>query len=179
MPEQGGMQGATSGRTSALAMSTLAFTVCFAVWTIFSIIGVQIKKDLGLTDTQFGLLVGTPILTGSLIRLILGIWADQHGGRVVYTGVMVAAAVATWLLTYAYDYPTFLIAALGSASPAAPSPSASPMSRAGTRPIARARRSASSAPAMSGRRSPSSSRPSSWWHGAGRAWPRSGPGRCW
>ncbi len=103
----------TADRTTALGMSTLAFTVCFAVWTIFSIIGVQIKKDLGLTDTQFGLLVGTPILTGSLIRLILGIWSDQHGGRVVYVGVMAAAAAATWLLTYAYDYPTFLLAALG------------------------------------------------------------------
>ncbi len=101
------------GRGVALGMSTLAFTVCFAVWTIFSIIGIQIKKDLGLTDTQFGLLVGTPILTGSLIRLILGIWADQYGGRVVYIGVMIAAAVATWLLTFAYDYPTFLLAALG------------------------------------------------------------------
>jgi NNP family nitrate/nitrite transporter-like MFS transporter len=101
------------GRGVALSMSTLAFTVCFAVWTIFSIIGIQIKKDLGLTDTQFGLLVGTPILTGSLIRLILGIWADQYGGRVVYVCVMLAAAVATWLLTFAYDYPTFLLAALG------------------------------------------------------------------
>jgi NNP family nitrate/nitrite transporter-like MFS transporter len=100
-------------RTMALGMSTLAFTVCFAVWTIFSIIGIQIKKDLGLTDTQFGLLVGTPILTGSLIRLILGIWADQYGGRIVYVGVMIAAAAATRLLTYAYDYPTFLLAALG------------------------------------------------------------------
>jgi MFS transporter, NNP family, nitrate/nitrite transporter len=97
----------------ALGMSTLAFTVCFAVWTIFSIIGIQIKRDLGLSDTQFGLLVGTPILTGSLVRLILGIWADQYGGRIVYVGVMVAAAVATWLLTFAYDYPTFLLAALG------------------------------------------------------------------
>src|SRR6185295_12428995 len=96
----------------ALWLSTISFTVCFAVWTIFSIIGVQIKKDLGLTDTQFGLLVGTPILTGSLIRLILGIWADQYGGRIVYVGVMIAAAVATRLLTYAYDYPTFLLAAL-------------------------------------------------------------------
>ena len=101
------------GRGAALGMSTLAFTVCFAVWTIFSIIGIQIKKDLGLTDTQFGLLVGTPILTGSLIRLILGIWADQYGGRVVYVGVMLAAAVAPGLLTFAYDYPTFLLAALG------------------------------------------------------------------
>jgi MFS transporter, NNP family, nitrate/nitrite transporter len=78
-----------------------------------SIIGVQIKTDLGLSDTQFGLLVGTPILTGSLIRLALGIWADQHGGRVVFAGVMLTAAAATWLLTFAHDYPTFLLAALG------------------------------------------------------------------
>src|SRR5262247_2062315 len=97
----------------ALWLSTIAFTVCFAVWTIFSIIGVQIKTDLGLTDTQFGLLVGTPILTGSLIRLMLGVWTEQYGGRVVYVGVMIAAAIATFLLTYAYDYPTFLLAALG------------------------------------------------------------------
>src|SRR5262245_53897170 len=107
------MGAARGERTSALAMSTLAFTVCFAVWTIFSIIGIQIKKEFALSDTQFGLLVGTPILTGSLIRLILGIWADRYGGRVVYAGVMVAAAVATWLLTFAYDYSTFLLAALG------------------------------------------------------------------
>jgi MFS transporter, NNP family, nitrate/nitrite transporter len=116
-PEGGEMSTTTMaerGRADrALAMSTVAFTVCFAVWTIFSIIGVQIKKDLGLSDTQFGLLVGTPILTGSLIRLVLGIWTDQYGGRLVYVAVMTAAAVATWLLTYAYDYPTFLLAALG------------------------------------------------------------------
>ena len=55
---------ASQGR--ALWMSTLAFTVCFAVWTIFSIIGVRIKDELGLSETEFGLLVGTPILTGSL-----------------------------------------------------------------------------------------------------------------
>ena len=101
------------GQRSALWMSTIAFTVCFAVWTIFSIIGIQIKKDLGLNETQFGLLVGTPILTGSLTRPILGVWTDQYGGRPVYTAVMLSAAVATWLLTYAYDYPTFLLAALG------------------------------------------------------------------
>ncbi len=100
-------------RTRALTMSTVAFTVCFAVWTIFAIIGVQIKKDLGLTDTQFGLLAGTPILTGSLSRLFLGIWTDQYGGRIVYVAVMASAAVATFLLTYADSYPLFLLAALG------------------------------------------------------------------
>jgi len=102
-----------SDQSRALWLSTIAFTVCFAVWTIFAIIGIQIKKDLDLSDTQFGLLVGTPILTGSLIRLMLGIWADQYGGRVVYTLTMLSAAVMTGLLTFAYDYPTFLLAALG------------------------------------------------------------------
>ncbi len=102
-----------SDQSRALWLSTIAFTVCFAVWTIFAIIGIQIKDDLKLSDTEFGLLVGTPILTGSLIRLMLGIWSDQYGGRIVYTLTMLSAAVMTALLIYAYSYPTFLLAALG------------------------------------------------------------------
>lgn len=97
----------------ALTMSTIAFTVCFAVWTIFSIIGVRIKQELGLNETEFGLLVGTPILTGSLVRMVLGIWTDRYGGRLVYTATMLAAAVATFLLAYAHTYEQMLIAALG------------------------------------------------------------------
>lgn len=100
-------------RTTALSLSTISFTICFAVWTIFSIIGIQIKQELGLNESQFGLLIGTPILTGSLIRLVLGIWADQYGGRPVLSLVMISAAVATALLTFAYDYETYLLAALG------------------------------------------------------------------
>ncbi len=96
----------------AMWLSTFAFTVCFAVWTIFSIIGIQIKQDLGLNETAFGLLIATPILTGSLTRLFLGIWADQYGGRLVLTLVMLAAAAATWLLTWAHTYTQFIVAAL-------------------------------------------------------------------
>ncbi len=108
------LEGVTSQQQNKiLGMSTLAFTVCFAVWTIFSIIGVQIKEDLGLSDTQFGLLVGTPILTGSLSRIFLGIWTDQYGGRIVYMVTMLAAAVATFLLSYATTYEMMLLAALG------------------------------------------------------------------
>jgi NNP family nitrate/nitrite transporter-like MFS transporter len=105
----------TPGTTPAraLAMSTIAFTVCFAAWTIFSIIGVRIKDELGLSETQFGLLVGTPILTGSLVRMMLGIWTDRYGGRLVYTATMLAAAAATFLLSYAHTYAQVLVAALG------------------------------------------------------------------
>ena len=100
-------------RRQMLTTSTIAFTACFAVWTIFSIIGVQIQQDLGLSDTEFGILVGTPILTGSLSRLILGIWADQYGGRIVNTILMLAAAAATFMLSWADSYYEFLVAALG------------------------------------------------------------------
>lgn len=102
-----------NGQTRALIVSTLAFTICFAVWTIFSIIGIRIQEKLGLNETEFGLLVGTPILTGSLSRIFLGIWTDRYGGRLLYVLVMLAAAGATWLLTYAETYPQFLLAALG------------------------------------------------------------------
>jgi NNP family nitrate/nitrite transporter-like MFS transporter len=103
----------TASPIRALSMSTIAFTVCFAVWTIFSIIGVKIKADLGLTETQFGLLIGMPILTGSLVRILLGIWTDRLGGRLVYTATMLSAAVATFLLAFATTYAQMLIAALG------------------------------------------------------------------
>ena len=97
----------------ALGMSTLAFATCFAVWTIFSIIGVRLQDELGLNDTQFGLLVGTPILTGSISRIFLGIWTDQYGGRVIFPVVMIFAAVATYLLSNVNSYGVMLVAALG------------------------------------------------------------------
>ena len=100
-------------QTKALSASTVAFTACFAVWTIFSIIGLQIRTDLGLNDTQFGLLVATPILTGSISRIFFGIWADQYGGRIVYVTVMIAAAFATFLLSNTDTYILMLLAALG------------------------------------------------------------------
>ena len=98
---------------NALGLSTFAFTMCFAVWTLFAIIGIEIKDELGLSETQFGLLVGTPILTGSLVRILLGVWTDQYGGRIVLPLTMLASAASTYLLTFATTYPMMLLAALG------------------------------------------------------------------
>ena len=97
----------------ALGLSTLAFTVCFAVWTIFSIIGVKIKQELGLNETQFGLLVATPVLTGSISRIFLGVWTDQFGGRIMLPLQMLITSISVWLLASVHSYPVFLMAALG------------------------------------------------------------------
>ena len=100
-------------RHKALGLSTFAFTVCFAVWTIFSIVGVKIQEDLGLSETEFGVLVATPVLTGSISRIFLGVWTEQYGGRLVFTVQMLATAVACWLLSSVQTYEVFLVAALG------------------------------------------------------------------
>ncbi|ARO29860.1 nitrate/nitrite ABC transporter permease NarK-like protein [Rhizobium sp. NXC14] len=97
----------------ALWISTVAFTLCFAVWTIFAIIGIRIKQELNLNEAEFGLLIGTPVLTGSIVRIVLGIWTGRYGGRLVYTLTMLAAALATFLLSYAHTYTQMLIAGLG------------------------------------------------------------------
>jgi MFS transporter, NNP family, nitrate/nitrite transporter len=101
-------------RTRILVVTTLAYIGCFAVWTIFAIIGVEIQRQYGLTDTEFGLLVGMPFLSGSLMRVVLGVWADRHGGRRLFLGVMIVAAVATWFVADAASFPALLAAGLGS-----------------------------------------------------------------
>ena len=91
----------TGKRVSVLTMNTLAFTVNFAIWTMFSIIGIRIKGELGLNETEFGLLIATPILTGSLVRLPLGVLTDRYGGRIVFLVQMLVVAIPTYGLAFA------------------------------------------------------------------------------
>jgi NNP family nitrate/nitrite transporter-like MFS transporter len=97
---------------SVLIVSTLALTVCFMVWMMFGVIGIPLKKTLGLNATEFGLLTATPVLTGSLIRVPLGIWTDKYGGRIVMTLLMAATVPAIWLMSYATAYWHFLVIGL-------------------------------------------------------------------
>jgi NNP family nitrate/nitrite transporter-like MFS transporter len=93
---------------SVLVVSTLAFTVCFMVWMMFGVIGIPLKKSLGLSATEFGLLTAMPVLTGSLVRVPLGIWTDRYGGRIVMTVLMALTVPAIWAMAYATEYWHFL-----------------------------------------------------------------------
>ena len=108
---------ATSGperrkQYSVLTMNTLAFTVNFAVWTMFSVLGIKIKEELALNETEFGLLVATPILTGSLVRLPLGVLTDRYGGRIVFFLQMIVVAIPCYGLAFADQYWQYLIIGL-------------------------------------------------------------------
>ena len=97
---------------SVLIVSTLAFTVCFMVWMMFGVIGIPLKKTLNLNATEFGLLTATPVLTGSLVRVPLGIWTDRYGGRIVMAILMAATVPAIWLMSYATQFWHFIVIGL-------------------------------------------------------------------
>ena len=89
---------------SILATSTLSFTVCFMIWMMLAVVGIPVKQQLGLSETEFGILAATPVLSGSLIRVPLGIWTDRYGGRIVLFLLMVACVPAIFLMQYASSF---------------------------------------------------------------------------
>ncbi len=99
-------------RISVLVVSTLAFTVCFMVWMMFGVIGIPIKKTLNLSATEFGVLTAMPVLTGSLIRVPLGMWTDRYGGRIVLFWLMLVCVIPIWLIGYATAYWQYLVLGL-------------------------------------------------------------------
>ncbi|MDO9281349.1 MAG: nitrate/nitrite transporter [Methylotenera sp.] len=97
---------------SVVIASTLAFTVCFMIWMMFAVIGIPIKETLGLNETQFGILIATPVLTGSLIRLPLGMWTDRFGGRIVFFILMLSTIIPIYLISKCTEYWQFLVTGL-------------------------------------------------------------------
>jgi NNP family nitrate/nitrite transporter-like MFS transporter len=98
-----------------LAINTLAFTVCFAVWMMNGVL-VTFLVDNGIfrwTPAEMGWLIGIPVLTGSIFRLPMGIATDQYGGRVVFGWLLLLSAVPTWLVSYCNAYWQFCVAGLG------------------------------------------------------------------
>jgi NNP family nitrate/nitrite transporter-like MFS transporter len=101
-----------SRRLRVLVLSTVGFTLLFAVWLMFGVLGVPIQKEMGLTDVQLAWLGAAAVLAGAFPRLMFGVWADKYGGRRMMTGLMLFAAVPTYLVTRATSYEELFALAL-------------------------------------------------------------------
>ena len=99
-------------RYAVLVSSTVSFIVCFMIWMMLAVVGIPIKKQLGLSETEFGFLAALPVLSGSLIRVPLGIWTDKFGGRIVMFVLMLLSVPAIFAMQYATQYWQFLIIGL-------------------------------------------------------------------
>ncbi len=100
---------ATAGeRTRVLTLSTAGFTLMFAVWLMFGILGIPIRTEFGLTDVQLSWITSVAILNGSAWRLLTGIAADRWGGRRVMTLMLAVTAVPCVLVANAASYEALL-----------------------------------------------------------------------
>lgn len=99
---------------SVLTMNTVAFTACFAVWMMYGVL-VTFLVDNRLFEfdkAQMGWLIGIPVLSGSLLRLPVGVLTDKYGGRWVYAAVMLFSSAAVFLTSFADGFWSLLWAGL-------------------------------------------------------------------
>lgn len=95
-------------RLQVLTLSTLGFTLMFAVWLMFGVLGIPIRKEFGLTDVQLSWLSAVAILNGSLWRLLAGLLADRYGGKVVFTVMLLFTAIPAYLVSQATSFEALL-----------------------------------------------------------------------
>ena len=98
------LEEANTGRVSVLVMSTLGFTLMFAVWLMFGVLGIPIRDEFGLTDVQLAWVVAVAILNGAIWRLPAGIAADRFGGRRVFIAMLLITAIPAFLVSTATSY---------------------------------------------------------------------------
>lgn len=98
-----------------LALNTIAFTVCFAAWMLNGVLVTFLVDNyvFNWDAAQIGMLLGIPVLTGSIMRLPLGLLTDKFGGRPVYAALMLFSAIPMYMLGQANSYTEFVIYSLG------------------------------------------------------------------
>ena len=99
------------GAARVLVMSTLAFTVMFAVWLMFGILGIPIQKELKLTDVELSWITAVAVLNGSMWRLPAGMLTDRIGGRKVTVFMLATTAIPAFFVAKASSYGMLLVLA--------------------------------------------------------------------
>ncbi|HEY6142948.1 MAG TPA: MFS transporter [Flavobacterium sp.] len=94
-----------------LFLNTMAFTICFACWTLNGVL-VTYLVDKGIFNwsvVQVGWLLGIPILTGAIMRLPIGILTDKFGGKYVFSFLLLLCSIPLFLLSFANSFLMFAI----------------------------------------------------------------------
>jgi NNP family nitrate/nitrite transporter-like MFS transporter len=100
------------GQMRNLGLATLAFAMTFWAWNLIAPLGVRYTEQFGLTSGQKALLVATPVLVGSLGRIVTGALADRFGGRLMFSLLCFASIPPVLLVVIAGNhtsYPLLLV----------------------------------------------------------------------
>ena len=100
-----------SGARRVLGLSTVGFTLMFAAWLMFGILGKPISTEFGLSEVRLSWIIAAAVLNGSLWRLPAGMITDRVGGRKVMTFLLLGSAVPAYLVSRADSYAMLLVLA--------------------------------------------------------------------
>jgi NNP family nitrate/nitrite transporter-like MFS transporter len=101
-----------AGANRVLWLSTCAFTLLFNVWLMLGVLGISVRRELGLGDSQLEWLMAAAILSGAIFRLNFGIWADRYGGRKIMGLLLLFVAIPTYLFSHASTFGQMLVCAI-------------------------------------------------------------------
>jgi NNP family nitrate/nitrite transporter-like MFS transporter len=72
---------ARAGHWPTLLSAFLYFDISFMVWVLIGALAPTIKEQFQLDDFENGFMIAVPILSGALLRLVLGALTDHIGAR--------------------------------------------------------------------------------------------------
>ncbi len=96
----------------ALTMATIAMIVCFMAWSNFAPLAGQVATMFHLSVSERTLLLATPVLLGSILRIPMGIFSDKYGGKKVYILLMIFILIPLFMITKVHTFGMLLVAAL-------------------------------------------------------------------
>ena len=97
----------SSLQTRNLLLALWAFTITFWAWNLIGPLGASYSEQLGLSTQQKSLLVATPVLVGSLGRIVTGALTDRYGGRLMFTVLSAVSAIPVLLVDIAGNHSSF------------------------------------------------------------------------
>ena len=98
-----------AGQMRNLVLATLAFAMTFWAWNLIAPLGVRYTEQFGLTSSQKSLLVATPVLVGSLGRIVTGALADRFGGRLMFSLLCFASIPPVLLVVFAGNHASYAL----------------------------------------------------------------------
>jgi MFS transporter, NNP family, nitrate/nitrite transporter len=95
------------GQVKNLALATLAFAISFWAWNMIAPLAVRYTEQMGLSSTQKSVLVATPVLVGSLGRIVAGALTDRFGGRLMFTILLLLTTPFVLLVALAGNHDSY------------------------------------------------------------------------
>ena len=102
----------SSARMRVLWLSFTGFTLSFAAWLMFGVLGIPIQQEFGtavVSDISLAWLSAVAILNGAVWRLFFGMLTERCGGKVVFVGMLALASISSFLVSSATSFPQLMI----------------------------------------------------------------------